>query len=74
MLKKPLTFTPPDFRRLPTVVKQTGLSAASIYRLAKAGKFPSPIKIAPRASAWIGAEVDGYIAARIAIRSGGECS
>jgi len=63
-------FTLPDFRRLPTVIQQTGLSSASIYRLAKSGQFPSPVKIGPRASAWVGAEVDGYIASRIAMRNG----
>jgi len=63
-------FTRPDLRRLPIVIRQTGLSAATIYRLAKSGKFPSPIKIGPRASAWLGSEVDGYISSKIALRNG----
>lgn len=58
--------TLPDLRRLPTVVKQTGLSPATIYRRAKAGTFPAPIKIGARASAWVGDQVDAWIASVIA--------
>jgi len=57
-----------DLRKLPTVRRQTGKSAASIYRDVKAGAFPAPVKIGPRASAWVGAEVDAWIAERIAKR------
>lgn len=58
----------PDLRRLPTVQRQTGQSTATIYRAVKAGTFPPPVKIGPRASAWVGAEVDQWIADRIADR------
>lgn len=62
------TTTPPDLRRLPAVRRQTGQSTATIYRRVKAGTFPSPVKIGPRASAWVGAEVDQWVADRIADR------
>jgi len=67
MLKKEVSDSS-DLRRLPMVTNQTGFSPASIYRLVKEGKFPAPIKIGARASAWIGSEVDSYIMARIAAR------
>lgn len=57
-----------DLRKLPAVRRQTGKSAASIYRDVKAGTFPAPVKIGARASAWVGAEVDAWIAGRIAKR------
>jgi len=53
---------------LPAVAKQTGLSRASIYRLAKMGRFPLPVKVGTRASAWLGQEVDAFITSRIAAR------
>ena len=57
-----------DLRRLPAVRRQTGQSIATIYRSIKAGTFPRPVKIGPRASAWVGAEIDQWIANRIADR------
>lgn len=55
-----------ELRKLPDVCRQTGLSAATVYRLARASEFPKPIKIGARASAWIGEEIDAWIHARIA--------
>lgn len=57
-----------DLRKLPVVCRQTGQSAATIYRRIKAGTFPAPVKTGIRASAWVGAEVDAWIAERIADR------
>jgi predicted DNA-binding transcriptional regulator AlpA len=37
--------------RLPAVVKATGLSRATLYRLARTGAFPRPRKLGERASA-----------------------
>lgn len=58
--------TPPELRKLPVVRRQTGQSAATIYRGVKAGTFPKPVKIGVRASAWVGSEVDAWIHDRIA--------
>jgi prophage regulatory protein len=50
------------------VVERTGLSRASVYRLAAAGVFPSPVKLGERASAWSEQEVAAWIEARLAER------
>ncbi|WP_370551999.1 helix-turn-helix transcriptional regulator [Haliea sp. E1-2-M8] len=39
-----------------------------MYDMASRGQFPSPIKIGPRASAWVAAEVDAWIERRIVER------
>ena len=54
--------------RLPEVIAKVGLSRASIYRLQEAGEFPSSIRIGRSAVAWVEAEVDNWIDARIAER------
>lgn len=56
------------FLRMPAVREKTGLGRDSLYRLAHAGKFPKPIKISDRASAWLESEVDQWCASRIAER------
>jgi len=42
---------------LPEVKRLTGLSTATIYRMAKDGRFPGQIKIGEQAVAWIKSEV-----------------
>ena len=37
--------------RLPEVERRTGLRRAHLYKLARAGTFPKPLKIGARASA-----------------------
>lgn len=54
--------------RLPSVKARTGLGRSSIYRGIATGDFPQPVKLGTRASAWNAAEVDNWIAARIAAR------
>lgn len=54
--------------RLPQVKVRTGLSRSELYRRIAAGNFPAPIKLGKRASAWNAAEVDRWIADRIAAR------
>lgn len=54
--------------RLPQVKLRTGLSRSELYRRIAAGTFPAPIKIGERASAWSSAEVERWIAERIAER------
>lgn len=51
--------------KLPEVKAYTGKSRSSIYG---DPTFPRPIKIGPRASAWIESEVIAWIEARIAQR------
>jgi prophage regulatory protein len=47
--------------RLPAVMQKVGLKRDSVYRLAKQGVFPRPIKLSERASAWFEDEVDDYL-------------
>jgi prophage regulatory protein len=58
--------------RLRAVALKTGLKRDSIYRLAKQGTFPKPIKLGERASGWIESEVDDFIARRAAARDGAQ--
>ncbi len=52
--------------RLPEVSRLCGLGRSQIYALAKAAKFPAPIRVSERCSAWIEREIREYIAERIA--------
>lgn len=38
--------------RLSTVMRMTGLSRSTIYRLMAARRFPLPVRVGPRAVAW----------------------
>lgn len=60
--------TPIRMLRLPAVEGKSGLKRDSIYRLAKLGQFPKPVKISQWASGWVEAEIDDYLAARVAER------
>lgn len=51
--------------RLPAVMERVGLGRDSIYRKAKAGLFPRPIKISEHASGWVESEIEEYLAKRI---------
>ena len=54
--------------RLPDVIARVGLSRSEIYRRIALGTFPANLKIGEHASAWNAAEVDKWIADRIAER------
>lgn len=62
-----MNFLQKEFRKLPEVVRMTGLSPATIYRLAREGKFPRPIKLGERASAWDLSAVLEWMESRIRI-------
>lgn len=55
--------------RLKEVKAKTGLSRSAIYA---DPSIPKPVKIGPRAVAWVESEVDAWIEARIASRDAGE--
>lgn len=44
---------------------RTTLSRTEIYRRAKLGVFPKPIKLGPKRSAFVESEVEAWIADRI---------
>lgn len=43
---------PKKFLRLPAVMNMVGLARATIYKRIKAGTFPAPVQLGPRAVAW----------------------
>lgn len=51
--------------RKPAVVHRTALSAAQIWRLEKAGKFPERVRISAGAVGWFSDEIDAWIKARV---------
>lgn len=51
--------------RLPQVIEITGLARSTIYVKIKAGEFPQPINLGPRAVAWRSTDVAGWINSRI---------
>ena len=55
--------------RLPEVSRLTGLGKSQVYALANASKFPAPIKLSERCSAWQESEVRAWIAERISARN-----
>lgn len=55
--------------RLPQVESRVGLHKSAIYQRIAAGTFPRPVKLGPRASGWVEAEVDGWLEARLEERA-----
>lgn len=60
--------------RLSEVIRRTGLSRSAVYDLAQRGELPQQIKLSDhgRASAWVAAEIDSWIDARIAASRSGK--
>lgn len=48
------------------VEAQTGLPRSTLYKLIANGDFPAPIRLTAKAVAWSSADVDTWIADRIA--------
>lgn len=59
---------PIEYIRLPEVRRITGLSTATIYRMAVGGKFPRQAKVGEQAVAWIRAEVEQWAASKAEAR------
>ena len=56
------------FIRLPEVIKRTGYCRTSIYEKIAEGTFPAPIKLGPRAVAWVSEEIEKWMDERVAER------
>ena len=56
------------FIRLPEVIKRTGYRRTSIYEKIAEGTFPAPIKLVPRAVAWVSEEIEKWRDERVAER------
>lgn len=50
--------------RMPQVIDMVGVCKASIYLMVKRGDFPAPLKLGPRASGWVLAEIEAWISER----------
>lgn len=53
------------FLRLPEVKAVTGLSKSSLYALIREKSFPAPIRLGPRAVAWVRSEVRQWASERV---------
>lgn len=56
---------PTQFYRLPTIKQKFQVSGSSVWAWVKAGKFPKPIKLSERCTAWDSADVERWAADRI---------
>lgn len=52
--------------RWPEVRQRVGYSRSQIHNLIKQGRFPRPIKLGARASAWLQSSIDAWIQDRVA--------
>jgi prophage regulatory protein len=60
---------PTEILRLPEVLRLTGYTKASIYRLVSLGRFPKPVHLCGgRAAGWVKSEVLAVIETAIAER------
>ena len=66
--------TSADLWRMPRVEEATGLKQSEIYNRISDGRFPRPVKLGARASAWVSTEVQAWIAERIAGRDEGQAA
>jgi len=47
--------------RIRQVVRKTGLTESSIWRLTNQGQFPQPVKLSPGCTAWFEHEFDAWL-------------
>ena len=59
---------PTRLLRIKEVVSRSGLSKSTVYDASRVGGFPQAVKLSASMSAWVEAEVDRWIADRIAER------
>jgi prophage regulatory protein len=58
----------PVLIRRDEVIARTGLARSTLYAYMHAGTFPRSLKLGAHSAAWVAAEVDAWIASRIALR------
>jgi prophage regulatory protein len=54
--------------KLTDVIVLSGLSRSSVYALAQQNKFPKPLKLSERSSAWVEEEIKQWITERVKAR------
>ena len=47
--------------RIRMVAEKTGLAVSSIWRLARQGDFPSPVRLSPGCTAWFEHETEAWL-------------
>ena len=57
------------FLRLQEVLVRTGLSRSSVYLLINQAKFPAPVKLGRRMSAWVESELDRWLEEKVSARN-----
>ena len=60
---------PLRFLRLPDVQSITGLPRSTVYRMVSRGEFPTQCKLSERTAVWIEAEVQQWMADKVAERA-----
>jgi prophage regulatory protein len=50
--------------RIRMVADKTGLAPSSIWRLARQGLFPTPVRLSPGCTAWFEHEIDAWLDAK----------
>ena len=60
--------------RLPEVLGCIGLSRSTVYQMIKAKEFPPQVRLGARAVAWDSAQVQAWIADRIARARPDQCT
>ncbi|MCV6588316.1 MAG: AlpA family transcriptional regulator [Marinobacterium sp.] len=58
----------PQLIRRKDLLLQIGFTESMLYEQVTAGTFPKPIKIGPKAVAWLESEVNEWLNQRIALR------
>lgn len=58
------------FLRLPDVKHQVGLGRSAIYGKIKAGEFPKPYPLGPRAVGWLSDDISRWIDSRVEAAGG----
>ena len=56
------------FLRIQAVIRVTGLSRSTLYRLIADESFPRPVRLGPRAVAWRRSDIDAWGEARSTAR------
>ena len=47
--------------RIRTVAEKTGLAVSSIWRLARQGQFPAPVRLSRGCTAWFEHEIEAWL-------------
>ena len=55
----------PDIVRLPEVCRRVPYSEGHIWRLEQAGKFPRRVRLGANRAAWVEAEINEWISAKL---------